>query len=360
MKTGGHLLTAAAVLAVAGCAANNAELKIRATPSSLAQGERPVSFRVAEARGQLALGNVALALEGFRKAQREDPQSIDAALGMATCYDRMGRFDLSDRYFQMALAVDPANGDVLTALAMSLDRQGKPADAAQVRQEIATNLALEAAAEQSVHVEAAAPATPVEPRADRLASVAVAIAAAREPSVTQVQPAASVTISLPRIDPPAKAVRTAGNPADPHLVMADKGRRLERTTLGEVALITSGAPAWKSEVVDRSRLSTTVRFVPLPQPVQRVAAIRLLNAARVHRLAARTRSLLAEVGWSKMTIGDAPSTRRQSLIVYPARERATAERLAARFGFRLAKSNGAQLLTIYLGHDAVPLVAKRT
>ena len=47
---------------------------------------------VAEARGHLVLNNVALALEGFRKAQRDEPESTDALLGIATCYDRMGRF----------------------------------------------------------------------------------------------------------------------------------------------------------------------------------------------------------------------------------------------------------------------------
>ena len=45
----------------------------------------------------------ALALEAYRKALREDPQSVGAMMGIATCYDRMGRFDLSRRHYEMAL-----------------------------------------------------------------------------------------------------------------------------------------------------------------------------------------------------------------------------------------------------------------
>lgn len=356
MEAGARLVTAAAVLAIAGCGANNGELKIRAMPTPLAQGERPVSFRVAEARAQFALGNVALALESFRKAQREEPGSIDAVLGIAACYDRMGRFDLSDRYIQTALAIDPDNADALTALAASLTLQGKPADAAKVRQELAANQAPAVVANVESTPQPAAPAAP-----DRLAEVALAIAAAAEPPLKQSAPAASVTITLPEIAPERPVESGADEPVARKVrATVAHAARLERTSLGEVALITSGGPVWKSEVVDRSRVSTTVRFVPMRAEVQREAAIRLLNAARVHRLAARTRSLLAEVGWTRMTVGDAPATRRRSLIVYPASDRAAAERLAARFGFQLARNNAVGRLTIYLGSDAVPIVSKRT
>src|SRR4029450_13206486 len=114
-------------------------------PPPLAQGKRPVPFRIAEARGQLALGNTALALEAFRTAAREAPNSVDALAGIATCYDQMGRFDLSRRHYEAALALAPSDATLLGAFAASLQLQGLNTEAQSVRQEIATRLAAAAA-----------------------------------------------------------------------------------------------------------------------------------------------------------------------------------------------------------------------
>ena len=59
------------------------------------QSCRPRARLLADAAAQLALGNVGLALEGFRKALREQPDSADAYAGIANCYEAMGRFDLA-------------------------------------------------------------------------------------------------------------------------------------------------------------------------------------------------------------------------------------------------------------------------
>ena len=85
--------------------------------------------------------NVALALESYRKASREDPGSVQALLGMATCYDMMRRFDLSRRNYEAALALAPASPEILNRFASSLDQQGAAIEAAEVRQEIALRAA---------------------------------------------------------------------------------------------------------------------------------------------------------------------------------------------------------------------------
>jgi tetratricopeptide (TPR) repeat protein len=343
---GAKSLSAVALLAVAACGADQGELHIRSIPTALAQGQKPVSFRVAEARAQFALGNVALALEGFRKALREEPDSVDAALGMAGCYVRMARYDLSQRYFETALASDPRNPEALTALALSLDLQGKTEAAAGVRSELAM-----------ISVPAAEPVAPGEPvkalepdivpPLQTIEPAAVAAVAAA-PAVQQA-PAASVTIDLPQTTP----VRVIAETHSPAQSQRDAARpRLERTSLGEIALITSGAPIWKAQAVNRTRISTTIRFVPIRQPASEQAAVRLLNAARVNRLAARTRTFLTTKGWERIAIGDAPAVRARSMILYPARHRALAERLAAEFGFALAPNPRVKLVTVYLGRDA--------
>jgi tetratricopeptide (TPR) repeat protein len=93
----------------------------------------PASSRVAEGRARLVLGDAGLALESFRRALAEDPQSVAALQGMAACYELMGRYDLSRRYYEQALATAPHDRETLGALASSLASQGLDQQAAAVR-----------------------------------------------------------------------------------------------------------------------------------------------------------------------------------------------------------------------------------
>ena len=218
-------------------------------------------FRIAEARAQFALGNVALALEAFRIALREDPNSIDAMTGVAACYDRMARFDLSRRHYEAALAIAPGDPLLLAAFASSLDLQGRVAEAASVRQEIKQRTALASlkAAPQPAPVASvaapvavmAAPPKPVAPaalpppplalasraepvrqtvRADRPAPAAMApmsptklVQTAQAPSVRVAPPAPTATPTIGRsvtvVLPPARPV-AAAPPAPPKLERA--------------------------------------------------------------------------------------------------------------------------------------------
>lgn len=449
MQPGGKIFISTAVLAIAACGGEQGKLQIRSTPSPLAQGSRAVPLRIAEARGQLALGNVALALESFRKARREDPNSVDALAGMAACYDLMGRYELSRRYYEGALALAPADMQLLGAFAGSLQLQGRTAEALKVRQEMAARSRPPAAQPQPQQLAEAAPVAavpqpqpqpqlaeeapvmavpqpqpqpqpaarpavpkiqpapapaPVEPVRLAAAPVAAAPVAAAPPqpaaspppdkappieagpSVTIKLPPArvaaapeSVTVKLPPTPvaaapetvtvklPPA---RVAAAPASAAVELAptrpvtnaassattraarNTGPRLERLSMGEIALVTSPAPLWRSMTVARTSRSTTVRWVPLREASAQPAQVRLLNAARVNRLAARTHAWLAARGWRGMAIGDAPSTRTRSLIVYPAGQRALAQRLSNQFGFALEERSNIKVVTMLLGRDA--------
>jgi hypothetical protein len=135
MNGGAKTFLVAASFAAASCAASNGvEVRPIADPGSKL---RAGIDRLADSRGQLALGNVGLALEGFRKAAREYPDNPEAFAGMAACYDAMGRYDLAQANYEAALALAPRNPVLLTALAGSLDRQGKRDAAADVRAEVA-------------------------------------------------------------------------------------------------------------------------------------------------------------------------------------------------------------------------------
>lgn len=469
MSGGTKFLACTAMLVVAACGGEAGKLEIRPKPYALAPGKKPVSFRVAEGHQQMALNNVALALESYRNALREDPESIDAFAGIAAAYDRMGRYDLAKRNYEAALAIEPGNTTVLAMLAASLDQQGKSAAAIAVRNEIKQRLAavdvpapapVASSLETSLPVAAAKPpaappAAPVAvaeaplPRPDlgaalpSLAASPIAVTlgaiapaavdaafAPDDPEVASVVPlprpatiapsvalaqtapiASSVTIKLPPPRPvalpedqmedapsaaavavsvklaqatPPKVIKTslptpaapaperpvdrsaatveaaakAARPSPAVAIATGPGPRLERTTLREVALITSGKPKWASLVVKQDQRSATVRFVSLKEASAKFASVRLLNAARVQGLAARTRLALFDRGWRGMAIGNADATRARSLVLYPAHRRMTALSLARQFGFAAAEKANSKEITVLLGRDAATMVRR--
>ena len=366
-------IAAALLIFSTSCTTSRPELEIRAASST------PHVKGLGEAKGQLALGNVALALEGFRKVLRDNPGSVEAAVGIAHCYDGMGRFDLSRRWFETALASAPENALVLSDFASSLERQGKLAEAASVRAE-ASRLAAAAVPVTAPAQEAAfVPPAPVEVAVAKVPPIARPVAGA--PSVTvQLPPPAPVQLPqapLPAVaqpvqaPPPATPVQVAQAPmpapaapaeaAKPERITTalltsranQSGPRLERLSLGEVALITRPTPAWTAKVVEQSAKSVTFRWVPL-RPVARI-----LNAARSEGLAARTRARLAQNGWKRIEIGDAPAVRAKTLVLYPEYRRHTARKLAAQFGFTHLQSFSGNEIVVLLGRDAAALKSLR-
>jgi hypothetical protein len=297
-----------AVTAIAAASCTSSAIDVRSIKQPLASGEQPANFRVAEGNAQLALGNVGLAIEAYRKALREQPDSVPALLGLANCYDRMGRADLSRRNYEMALAVNPANTDTYSLFAQSLEAQGQRDEAARVKTELAARV--------------------VAPEASRVVPGSV--------PVLPPPPAQSVTVALA---PPRSAPVAVERPVS--------SLRLERLSLREVALVTQPEPRWEAHAVSRTASSTTIKFERKAEP-----AVTLLNAARVQGLAARTRAYLASRGFAAR-IGDAPAVRQQSAILFGAADAVRAQRLAAQFGFELERRgeiNGG--LTILLGRDA--------
>jgi len=307
------------LVTVASCTSARPDIKVRAAGSTAQVGG------LAEAKGQLALGSVGLALEGFRTVLRDNPGNSEAAVGIAHCYEQMGRFDLSRKWFETALASVPEDKAVLNAFANSLQRQGKLSEAASVRSEVADLKAPEPGRVPS----AVADAGPVLPMGQAGQAVTIAL-----PPPAPVEPA----------EPAASKPQLSGEVA-----FGETGRggpRLERLSLGEVALITRPEPVWKGQLVDRSTRSATFRWVEI-RPVAR-----LLNAARVEGLAARTRGKLVARGWTRIAIGDAPAVRSETLVLYPEYRRKAALRLATQFGFTHLQSFSGSEIVVLLGRDA--------
>jgi tetratricopeptide (TPR) repeat protein len=294
------MISVAAVLALSACASPKLEIR------EVGQAHRDLSDgtsdgRVALGLTQLAMGNVGLALETFRRASREDPQNYRALQGLAECYLQLGKPAVARRSLEQALALRPDIPELYRALAAAAEGEGKTAEAAALRREAA------------LRANSGAPSKPV-PVAPVRSTEAAVIAVKNEPAIAMLDLA-------PERSP-------------------DNGPRLVRLSLGEVALMTRrGSPfAGVRHVAD-----TTVH-----------APLRILNAARVQGIAARTRSLLASKGVGGADIGDAPARRQHSELRYSKRDATRAHALANKLPFKVMLVEADGPLTLLVGRNAAP------
>ncbi len=337
---------AALALFAASCGTSG-KLAIKPLPSALAEGRHPVSFRVAEALGQFALGNVALALESYRKALRDEPASIDALTGVAACYDAMGRYDMSRRYYEEALALAPADTRLLGMLAASLLQQGRAEEAAAVRREAAARIALVAAG--SAATVSASPSALV-------ASSSINLPLPLPLPVARLSGETTVQLPVARPLPLAIAASAEAARGTPHL---------ERLSLGEVALVTVPTPVRQSTVFARTFGASPTRAAATTTPARSLARAKavpapllVLNAARSQGLAGRARRYLSSRGFARAFVGDAPKVRARTVIIAPASERARAMKLARSFAVVPLIIEGRRL-TVVLGRDAMSQPALR-
>ena len=313
-------------LLTSGCVAHELEIRPRTDAGTKVREGSP---DLAQARAFLALGNAGTALEAFRKIVREQPANAEGYAGIAQCYAAMGRYDLERTNYELALALSPHDTRLLSALAGSLARLGQAEQAAELRAEAAR---LNAADRALAHA-TQAPAALGEPRSS------------------------TVTISLPA----AKPVQAAVARAEPVVAVPQQesllarapeprpaGPFLERLSPGEVALVTTGAPIWKTfeEVTLANRQPTSDAWA------SRQPKIRLLNAARSQGLAAHNRAVLARAGLSKAEIGDASSVRSRSVVYYGPDAAALGRKLATLLNCAAVPGRREGVVTVFLGRDA--------
>jgi hypothetical protein len=448
MNPGGKAALLISCMALVGCARTTDGLKIKALGDSaeaLSRGGDEIDL----ARAQLALGNVGLALEAFRKAQRDNPSDTAPLAGIGDCYASMARFDIAQLNYEAALALRPHDRSLLLGLASIFEQEGKPALALAARAEAnfltqpgTPTLKLaepvptlaSAASAPSTHGPVASigsitvdlpPARPVA-HTERRAIVSRPLIAQQETHAAPLPPpqigapvalSPTITVSLPRlrvtrsavsatplesglasaqdptpvivhaaVAPPMRrtpsSTRSAGIVAEVALaptnqlrlrtiprasllvqdLLAETGKpvvaepaptgptpeqapdpaligqavlgqapgpRLERLSLGEVALITSGKPIWRAPD-NMQTASAGPRWVALDR-VSR-PNIQVLNAARNRGLAASARTILSARGWRRIAIGDAPAAQLKSVVLYPKGQASLGRRLAAQFG----------------------------
>jgi len=176
--------------------------------------------------------------------------------------------------------------------------------------------------------------------------------AATMPQVEEYAAAApsSITVPLPPARPAPTPLPARDDRSDPAVALAP-APRLERLSRGEVALVSTGKPLWKTPGDVQIASATNVRWVALDSSRDR-PNVRVLNAARSQGLAASARTVLFDRGWRKIAVGDAPTALRKSVVLYPKGREALGRRLARQFGVSAQIAERDDVVLI-LGRDSV-------
>jgi len=277
----------------------------------------------------LADGNYGLAIEMYRRILATTPDDPAAVEGLALCYDRLRRYDLSDVYFQKALALAPRNEAFYRAYAASLAAQGRQESAALLDIDMRAMLA-------SVSATPAAPppAQPVAPPPPTAAPALASVAAA------PVAPAPIVATG-PRLEQLAPGVV--------HLILPP-ARSAGKAAISVLPQVSASAPA---PVVSPKPTAATLTPGALRNTM-------VVNAAGRKGIAARVQSYLAGRGWRPLDRGDSGMRIAVSRILYPPSGEATARRLARAVPFptRLYATTQANRVQLLIGGNALRFAAK--
>lgn len=99
----------ALTMLLTGCSRRSHMVAIRALPNADMAAAYPMGDPLAEGRRQLDRQNYGLAISQFRLALQADPGLAAAHNGLAVAYAALGRTDLAQRHFELAVAAAPDN-----------------------------------------------------------------------------------------------------------------------------------------------------------------------------------------------------------------------------------------------------------
>ncbi|KRC78364.1 LytR C-terminal domain-containing protein [Sphingomonas sp. Root241] len=293
------------LLAANGCMGSDGRLAL--PEGTRFTGKSEVSLTAAQRF--VANGNYGLGIETYRRFLSANPEDAKAVEGLAIAYDRLQRFDLSDRYFQQALALAPRDPEIYVAYGKSLRAQGKDFDADLLDVDMRAMLAQDA---PNAGVAAATPSAPVIAASQAILPVAAAGAAAPK-------------------------------------------ARLDRSSAGEVRLVLppeGNAASYGTAAREPVRATPPVPPASLPT--------RIVNAAGRQGIARKIQVFLGSRGWSRLDTGDNAVRLDESRIVFPVGSSDAARRLARALPFRtrLYPSSRANRVQLLVGANAVGFDAR--
>jgi len=105
-----------------------AKLEIRPIKTDLASLKStttPVDRLYGQARRAIGARDYGTALDLLQMAKQRDPRDVRVLNALGVVYDKLGRFDLSDRYYQAALEVEPTSTIALANVEYSHKLSGR-------------------------------------------------------------------------------------------------------------------------------------------------------------------------------------------------------------------------------------------
>ncbi len=305
--TASRLALCGILLAANGCMGSDGRL---ALPEGTRFTGKP-EVSLAAAQRFVANGNYGLGIETYRRHLSANPEDARAVEGLAIAYDRLQRFDLSDRYFQQALALAPRDPEIYMAYGRSLRAQVKDFDADLLDVDMRAMLA-------------------------------------------QDTPNAGIAAATPAIAAPVIAASQAILPVAPAGAAVPRAR-LDRSSAGEVRLV---LPPEGNAASYGTAARAPVRATP-PVPLASLPT-RIVNAAGRQGIARKIQVFLGSRGWSRLDTGDNAVRLAESRIVFPVGSSDAARRLARALPFRtrLYPSSRANRVQLLVGANAVGFDAR--
>lgn len=236
MKTVSTIVTTVAMgMALSGCqmlfGQKTAGLDREDKAAEALANKDAVNPALEQGRQLLAAGRVAQAIEVLRVAQRDPDAMADASNALGVAYAKLGRHDLADRYFRMAIALQP--GDA--RFAANMLRHQRYHRLAQRRSEEAAMLAHQAAeADRLAKARAANPG-----QMERLSRGEVRINTQARPAAVAPQTKVFAMHESKPVTPEAEQAAVAAEAVQPE----QKGPASRTIDLRKRSGVTVGAPA---------------------------------------------------------------------------------------------------------------------
>lgn len=368
--------------ALAACSIAGGNVKVRPVDTGTLTGS-PYDRFYEGAVSAIKDRNYALALDYLQEARARTPRSVKVLNALGVVYDKLGRFDLSARYYAQAREIEPASRIVAENVGYSRVLQGlkapetKLADASQDASNVMVTATASVPVEPALQAPIAAPTQPVI-RAARnevpIAPVSVPRVAAQVRAVpisapflwvrgfAKLQPpalpeAAPVKVAAPvsaklevqeKLGPLQKLAAT-GNPVTPQASKPPsstvKARPLAKTVTIQPVKLTS-LPASANPA---ARISPTVqtgkRVLTIGQPLQ------VVNASGKAGRAAVVSQRLKALGWT-VKPSDLKQVRPETALLYSPANLTAAQALQRTLPFpvRLTRGTG-PAMQLVIGRD---------
>ena len=270
----GWLLVA---VALTGCTAATKQVEIRPIgnrSAALAGGNA-----LAIGRAQLAMGNVGLAIEAFRTAQRASPNDPAPLSALGDSYAAMHRYDIAQSSYEAALAFAPHDAQLLYRLATAFEWQGETDRAAEARTEAAAAYHKYSAAVAPQSAAAAPVVQALAQASPSVGSITVKLPPARP--VTRLEPAPAVQASVAPAPDVAQAV---GGPVP---VVADAAEISEAASVAQAPAIAqaSAVPVVvQLPLVAQATIAVSAPLMVEPREVEAPSAVRPVVTALLAEL----------------------------------------------------------------------------